>query len=78
MDEFLNQETFKIRAYGFGELAQEYLPRIAPASATRRLKAWIDRNRPLSHSLAETGYQKGLKTLTPAQVKLIVEYLGWP
>lgn len=72
------EPEFRIRTYGFGELAQEYLPGIHPSSASRRLNAWINRNQKLVESLRAKGYKRKDKTLTPAQVELIVEYLGRP
>ncbi|MFM6998147.1 MAG: DUF4248 domain-containing protein, partial [Bacteroidota bacterium] len=33
----MDDEKFKIRAYGFGELAQLYLPDATPMSASNRL-----------------------------------------
>jgi hypothetical protein len=33
----MNNETFKVRAYGYGELAQLYFPTITKKSATWQL-----------------------------------------
>ena len=67
---------FKIRTYGFGELAQLYMPHITPKSASNRLRAWINHNSNLSRNLELSGHKKGSKILTPQQVKLIVEHVG--
>jgi hypothetical protein len=37
----MNEETFKVRAYGFGELAQLYFPNITKKSAAEQLRNWI-------------------------------------
>jgi hypothetical protein len=71
-------ETFKIRSYGFQELAQLYLPNIQPRSASARLKAWIKRNKNLSDKLDQVGFVKGCRVLTPEMVKEIVEVIGEP
>jgi len=69
------QNTFVIRSYGFSELAQLYLPNISRNSASYRLKCWIEKNTELSTKLK---LQPFTKILTPAQVRLIVEYLDFP
>ena len=71
-------EEFKIRSYGFQELAQLYLPSIQPRSASARLKAWINRNKSLSKKLHEVGFVKGCRVLTPEMVKAIVGVIGEP
>jgi Domain of unknown function (DUF4248) len=72
------EEVFMIRAYGFGELAQLYLPGVMPKSATNRLRVWIVRNEQLLQSLEASGWRKYCKTLTPLQVRLIIGALGEP
>ena len=72
------KEEFEIRAMGFGELAQLYLPDILPLSASIRLRAWINMNKELSEALTQIGFKKRIKTLTPKMVSLIVEHLGPP
>lgn len=72
------EEQFQIRAYGFGELAQMYLPDIKPKSASVRLSSWIELNVPLKLKLNDIGFKKGVKLLTPNMVKLIADYLGNP
>jgi hypothetical protein len=73
-----DDSPFVFRAYGFGELAQLYLPNVMPKSATNRLRVWIVRNEPLLQSLEASGWRSYSKTLTPLQVRLIVEALGEP
>jgi len=74
----MDDEKFKIRTYGFGELAQLYLPDATPMSASNRLRIWITRNESLMVKLQSIGYAKGLKLLTPEMVKEIVGVIGEP
>lgn len=74
----MNDGEFRIRTYGFGELAQLYLPNISSKSASARLRAWIERHEALRTQLCVTGFKKGLRTLTPEQVKLVVKFIGEP
>jgi hypothetical protein len=74
----MNDGEFRIRTYGFGELAQLYMPNISSKSASARLRAWIERNEVLHFELLETGFKKGLRTLTPEQVRLLVRFIGEP
>lgn len=69
---------FKIKTYGFGELAQMYLPDATPMSASNRLRIWITRNTTLLMKLHSIGYIKGAKLLTPEMVKEIVGVIGEP
>ena len=70
--------NFIIRAYGRQELACLYFPMSSPRSAWRRLKGWIMLNPRLREALAPTGRMNLLRTLTPCEVKMIVEELGEP
>lgn len=70
--------TFKIRQYGRAELAQTYSPDIAPMSAWKRLKKWIDLFPGLNERLRQAGYDGHARTLTPQQVQIIVDALGEP
>lgn len=74
----MDDEKFKIKAYGFGELAQLYLPDATPMSASNRLRIWITRNGSLMNKLQLIGYVKGAKLLTPEMVKEIVGVIGEP
>ncbi len=74
----MEQEPFRIRAYGFRELAQLYLPNIKPHSASLRLKAWIDGSPGLLEKLTGLGFKPRIKVLTPEMVRIIVEQLGNP
>jgi len=69
---------FKIRSYGYGELAQQYFPTIAKKSASVQLRRWIKKNKKLEIDLIETGFIPGQKILTPKQVDLVISYLGYP
>ena len=74
----MEQEPFRIRAYGFRELAQLYLPNIKPHSASLRLKAWIEGSPRLLRKLEELGYKPRVKILTPEMVRVIVKQIGVP
>ena len=43
----MDNENFKIRAYGLQELGIQYFPNSAPASASIQLKRWINLNKAL-------------------------------
>jgi hypothetical protein len=72
------EETFKIRAYGYSELAQLYFPNVTKKSASVQLRRWIVKNQSLSIELIKLGFCKGQKLLTPLQVKSVIEHLGEP
>lgn len=72
------EEKFRIRSYGYGELAQLYFPNIAKKSATWQLRIWIVSSVLLCEKLEAVGYVKGKRLLTPIQVKLIVGEFGEP
>jgi hypothetical protein len=69
---------FKIRSYGYGELALLYFPNSMKRSATVQLRRWIKINKNLQNSLLDVGFRPGQKLLTPKQVIIIVHYLGNP
>ena len=71
-------ENFKIRTYGWQELAILYAPDLTPESAGKRLSSWIRFNPKLTHELQELGWKKGQRVLTPLQVRIIIQYLGEP
>ena len=48
-------ENFKIRTYGWQELAILYAPDLTPESAGKRLSSWIRFNPKLTHELRTTG-----------------------
>jgi len=73
------ESQFKIRAYGYNELARLYFPFATPHSATVMLRRWILRNDNLLSKLRAIGDPVShQKTLTPRQVQTIVEFLGEP
>ncbi len=74
----MNEETFKVRAYGFGELAQLYFPNITKKSASCQLRKWIFANRKMTFNLIKIGYKTNTRLLSPAQVKVIILELGEP
>jgi len=75
----MNKETvFHYGALTKTALAQLYFPDRAPAAARRKLNYWIGHNRMLTEKLIDCGYKPKNIDLTPAQVDLIVFYLGEP
>jgi hypothetical protein len=71
-------KVFKIRMYGFGELASEYKPHIAKKSAAYYLSRVIKNDAEISEKLSKAKYHSRMKTLTPSMVSIIVELLGEP
>ena len=74
----MDERKFTIKTYGFGELAQLYLPDATPMSASNRLRVWIKRNKTLTDKLDKLGYVKKARLLTPEMVKEIVAVIGEP
>jgi len=72
------EETFKIRAYGYSELAQLYFPHITKKSASVQLRRWILLNKKLESELLQTGFKPGQTLLTTKQVKFILSEFGTP
>jgi len=70
--------SFRIRSYGFQELAQLYSPGITPDSAYRRLYRWVNHSPELYKALCRAGWKKGNRVLRPRQVRVLVEHLGEP
>jgi hypothetical protein len=71
-------EQFKIKSYGYGELALQYFPNSNKSSASTQLGRWIRQNEKLKKQLVELGFKPRKKILTPSQVRLIVDYFGVP
>lgn len=74
----MQEEKFKVRAYGYGELALLYFPNSSKVSATTQFGRWIRQNEILKLQLFELGYKPKKKILTPSQVKLIADVFGEP
>ncbi len=72
------EETFRVRAYGFGELAQLYFPNIMKRSASATLKNWIKENQELHESLNNLGFYPGKRILSPKMVYEIIVKFGIP
>jgi hypothetical protein len=72
------EEKFRIKSYGYGERAQLYFPNISKKSASAQLRRWIKLSDTVLPILQSLGYKPGLRLLTPAQVKVIVEEFGEP
>lgn len=74
----MEEKTFKIKAYGFGELAQLYNPHSSPKSANETLHRWIKLNKQLRVDLKKLGFYPGIRILSPKMVELIVAAVGEP
>lgn len=74
----MDNGTFKLREYGRMELAQAYCPDIAPESAWKKLRSWIELSPGLAERLRALGYDGHTRSFTPAQVRLIVDAIGEP
>ena len=72
------QMDFKVREYGRTELALAYCPDIAPESAWKKFKRWLNLYPGLMDGLRAIGYSSHTRSFTPRQVRLIVECLGSP
>ncbi len=71
-------DKFKIKSYGYGELAQMYFPTIAKQSATVQFRRWIRINNKLLDELNLAGFKRYQKMLTPKQVEIIIRHIGEP
>jgi hypothetical protein len=71
-------KEFRIRSYGYCELALLYFPNSNKRSASTQLGRWVQQNEKLKIQLLGLGYKPRQKILTPSQVKLIVELFGEP
>ena len=69
---------FKIKPYPFGELAQMYYPDHNYDSALRHFREEMHLTRGKWDAMTEQGYKENTKTLTRAQVRVIVQFLGEP
>lgn len=74
----MQEEKFKVRAFGYGELAQIYFPQITKQSATVQFRRWIRINEELQKELKASGFKRFQKLLTPKQVEIIVKFIGEP
>ena len=69
---------FKIKSYGYCELALLYFPNSTKKSASTQLGRWVRQNESLKNRLFECGYKPRKKILTPSEVKTIIDILGEP
>lgn len=74
----MEENRFKIRSYGWAELALCYNPSLHPDSASRLLRRWVQKNNRLADELKATGFIPRQRILTPLQVSVVVTYLGEP
>ena len=71
-------EKFQIKNYPFGELAQMYYPDHNYDSALRHFRDEMHLTRGMWEAMVAQGYKEKSKTLTRAQVRVIVQFLGEP
>lgn len=71
-------ETFRLRQYGHSELALAYCPHLAPQSAWRKLKSWLQKHPGLREYFFTRNNLRGNRSFTPREVEMIVEALGEP
>ena len=71
-------KRFMIRPYNFGELAQMYYPDRNYQSALRLFREEMHLTRGMWAAMTAQGYKENTKTLTRAQVRTIVRFLGEP
>ena len=71
-------KRFMIRPYNFGELAQMYYPDRNYQSALRHFREEMHLTRGMWAAMTAQGYKENTKTLTRAQVRTIVQFLGEP
>ena len=69
---------FKIKSYGYGELALLYFHNSTKKSASTQLGRWIRQNAELKKELTKSGFKSGRRILTPKQVRTIIDFLGEP
>jgi hypothetical protein len=72
------EEKFRIKSYGYCELAQLYFPNISKKSASAQLRRWIKLSDKALPMLKNLGYKPGTRLLTPVQVKVIIDEFGEP
>jgi hypothetical protein len=71
-------EKFKIKSYGYGELAMLYFPDCTKKSASVQFRRWILFDKRLESELLNAGFSPGKKILTPKQVEIVVAIIGEP
>ena len=72
------EKKFEIRTYGFGELAQLYLPKVSKTSASKMFSSWIYGSTALIEVLQEAEWKKRQKYFTPKQVKILINHFEPP
>ena len=71
-------KRFRIKPYGFGELAQMYYPDHNYDSALLLFREEMHLTRGMWKDMVAEGYKEKTKMLTRAQVRTIVQFLGEP
>lgn len=75
---FNEEQSFRIRVYSKAELAMLYCPGKCLDNALETLYEWTRLNKTLMDELRAIGYNKYRRSYTPAEVRIIVKYLGEP
>lgn len=68
----------KLKPYSKKELALAYAPDLTLTSALRRLRQWINDDRPLLEALTQAGYRPEQRIFTIKQVEIIFNFIGEP
>ena len=71
-------KRFSIKPCNFGDLAQLYYPDHNYDSALRHFRDEMHKTRGMWAAMTAQGYKEKTKTLTRAQVRTIVQFLGEP
>ena len=71
-------KRFRIKPYLFGELAQMYYPDHNYQSALLHFREEMHLTRGMWKAMVTEGYHENTKTLTRAQVRTTVRFLGEP
>lgn len=72
------EQSFRIKTYGYAELAQYYMPTVTKKSASVQFRRWILKNKDLQENLKKSGFIPGQRILTPLQVRIIIAHFGEP
>lgn len=74
----ITDNPFELRTYTKQELAKLYFPDYPKKTAGRYMARWINESKSLLQKLTRNGYTITSKVLTPKQIRIIVEHIGYP
>ena len=72
------EQPFIIRTYSKAEMARLYNPSMCITLALQTLARWMRMNTALMDELNLIGYNKYRRAFTPAEVRIIIKFLGEP